>query len=107
MDISNGSTLEGKTSERSVPEFRHYDENPSAYVAAELPGSLPGKFLVGDNKTYGYYWNPPLQEGAVYKIYVGAVSRINEKVNNKPMVMANGRVSLSKILSKFCNKMVN
>ena len=64
-----------------MPEFRHHDENPSAYVAAELPGRLPGKFVVGDNKTYGRYWNPPLQEGAVYEIYVGGVSRINETVS--------------------------
>ncbi|XP_033636578.1 receptor-type tyrosine-protein phosphatase T-like [Asterias rubens] len=72
----------GKVVKRAVPEFRHHDENPSAYVAAELPGRLPGKFVVGDNKTYGRYWNPPLQEGAVYEIYVGGVSRINETMAN-------------------------
>ncbi|XP_071800003.1 uncharacterized protein [Asterias amurensis] len=76
--IAGDSTLTGKISKRSAPEFRHYDKDPSAYIAAELPGRLPGKFVVGDNKTYGRYWNPPLQEGAVYEIYVGAVSRINE-----------------------------
>ncbi|XP_071795860.1 receptor-type tyrosine-protein phosphatase F-like isoform X2 [Asterias amurensis] len=71
--------IAGKISKRSAPEFRHHGEDPSAYVAAELPGRLPGKFVIGDNITYGRYWNPPLQEGAVYEIYVGAVSRINEK----------------------------
>ncbi|XP_071799479.1 receptor-type tyrosine-protein phosphatase F-like [Asterias amurensis] len=76
--IAGDSTLTGKISKRSAPEFLHHDNNPSAYVAAELPGRLPEKFVVGDNKTYGGYWNPPLQEGAVYEIYVGAVSRINE-----------------------------
>ncbi|XP_033636860.1 receptor-type tyrosine-protein phosphatase F-like [Asterias rubens] len=76
--IADDSTLTGKISKRSAPEFLHHDNNPSAYVAAELPGRLPEKFVVGDNKTYGGYWNPPLQEGAVYEIYVGAVSRINE-----------------------------
>ena len=78
--IAGDSTLTGKISKRSAPEFRQHDEDPSAYIAAELPGRLPGKFVVGDNKTYGRYWNPPLQEGAVYEIYVGAVSRINETV---------------------------
>ena len=78
--IAGDSTLTGKISKRSAPEFLHHDNNPSAYVAAELPGRLPEKFVVGDNKTYGGYWNPPLQEGAVYEIYVGAVSRINETV---------------------------
>ncbi|XP_071799486.1 receptor-type tyrosine-protein phosphatase T-like [Asterias amurensis] len=72
----------GKVVKRAVPEFRHHYENPSAYVAAELPGRLPGKFVVGDNGTYGRYWNPPLQEGAVYEIYVGAVSRINKTMAN-------------------------
>ncbi|XP_033636809.1 receptor-type tyrosine-protein phosphatase F-like [Asterias rubens] len=76
--IAGDSTLTGKISKRSAPEFLHHDNNPSAYVAAELPGRLPEKFVVGDNKTYGGYWNPPLQEDAVYEIYVGAVSRINE-----------------------------
>ncbi|XP_071799478.1 receptor-type tyrosine-protein phosphatase F-like [Asterias amurensis] len=77
-NIAGDSTLTGKKSKRSAPELRHHDEDPSAYIAAELPGRLPGKFVVGDNKIYGGYWNPPLQEGAVYEIYVGAVSRINE-----------------------------
>ena len=69
-----------RVSRRSTPEFRHYTENPSAYVAAELSGGLPEKFVIGDNKTYGSYFNPPLQEGAAYTIHVGAVSRINATV---------------------------
>ena len=84
--IAGDSTLTGKISKRSAPDFRHHDEDPSAYIAAELPGRLPGKFVVGDNKTYGRYWNPPLQEGAVYEIYVGAVSRINEKVCRRKLL---------------------
>ncbi|XP_033636798.1 receptor-type tyrosine-protein phosphatase delta-like [Asterias rubens] len=91
-DISSGLTPIDKISKRYAPEFRHHDEDPSAYIAAELPATLPGKFVVGDNKTYGGYWNPPLQEGAVYEIYVGAVSRINEKMasivwNDKPLTI--------------------
>ncbi|XP_033636580.1 hepatocyte growth factor receptor-like [Asterias rubens] len=69
-------------SRRSAPAFGHYRDNPSAYIAAELDDGLPEIFVVGDNKEYGSYWNPPLQEGAVYKIYVGAVSRINETEAN-------------------------
>ncbi len=77
-NIAGDSTLTGKISKRSVHTFQHHDKNPSANVAAELPGSLPERFIVGDNKTYGHYWNPPLQGGAVYEIYVGAVSRVNK-----------------------------
>lgn len=82
------STSTGKISKRSVPEFQHYDKTPSTYIAAEFV-KLPEKFVVGDNKMYGDYRNSPLEEGAVYKIYVGAVS-------------SNGTVSQSRI--SFCQR---
>ncbi|XP_033636797.1 receptor-type tyrosine-protein phosphatase kappa-like [Asterias rubens] len=77
-----GVQMTSAVSRRSAPAFGHYRDNPSAYIAAELDDGLPEIFVVGDNKEYGSYWNPPLQEGAVYNIYVGAVSRINETEAN-------------------------
>ncbi|XP_071799499.1 uncharacterized protein [Asterias amurensis] len=77
-----GVQMTSTVSRRSAPAFGHYRDNPSAYIAAELDDGLPETFVVGDNKEYGSYWNPPLQEGAAYKIYVGAVSRINETEAN-------------------------
>ncbi|XP_071799484.1 receptor-type tyrosine-protein phosphatase mu-like isoform X2 [Asterias amurensis] len=77
-----GVQMTSAVSRRSAPAFGHYRDNPSAYIAAELNDGLPETFVVGDNKEYGSYWNPPLQEGSVYNIYVGAVSRINETEAN-------------------------
>ncbi len=77
-----GVQMTNAMSRRSAPAFLHHRDNPSAYIAAELPVGLPETFVVGDNKEYGGYLNAPLQEGAVYEIYVGAVSRINETEAN-------------------------
>ena len=69
-----------RRSQRSSLQFGHFTENPAAYVAAELPRQLPEEFVIGDNGTYRGYLNPSLREGAVYDIYIGAVSRINDTV---------------------------
>uniref|UniRef100_A0A8C6UHC3 protein-tyrosine-phosphatase n=1 Tax=Neogobius melanostomus TaxID=47308 RepID=A0A8C6UHC3_9GOBI len=50
------------------------------YMAAELPPSsltMVQPFTVGDNKSYGGFWNPPLSPAKSYSIYFQAVSRSN------------------------------
>lgn len=50
------------------------------YIAAELlPSSLSvvQPFTVGDNKSYGGFWNPPLSPAKSYSIYFQAMSRAN------------------------------
>ncbi|KAM3877643.1 receptor-type tyrosine-protein phosphatase T [Diretmus argenteus] len=50
------------------------------YIAADLPPSsltVVQPFTVGDNKSYGGYWNPPLSPAKSYSIYYQAMSRAN------------------------------
>uniref|UniRef100_A0A7N9AP28 protein-tyrosine-phosphatase n=1 Tax=Mastacembelus armatus TaxID=205130 RepID=A0A7N9AP28_9TELE len=50
------------------------------YIAAELPPSsltVVQPFTVGDNKSYGGFWNPPLSPAKSYSIYYQAMSRAN------------------------------
>ncbi|PIO35272.1 hypothetical protein AB205_0017020, partial [Aquarana catesbeiana] len=52
-------------------------EGATSYVGAELPPSeLPRDtpFIVGDNRSYGGYWNPPLDPRKGYLIYLQAAS---------------------------------
>lgn len=52
----------------------------SYYIAAELPPSsltVVQPFTVGDNKSYGGFWNPPLSPAKSYSIYYQAMSRAN------------------------------
>ena len=60
-------------------EFDTYDRSPNSYVAAEIgKGDRSDVFVVGDNKTYGNYSNPPLQEGAMYEIRTGSASKTED-----------------------------
>ncbi|XP_032875744.1 receptor-type tyrosine-protein phosphatase mu isoform X5 [Amblyraja radiata] len=50
------------------------------YFAAEFPPTalkVAQPFAIGDNKTYGGYWNPPLLPHKSYSIYFQAVSKAN------------------------------
>lgn len=50
------------------------------YFAADLPPSsltVVQPFTVGDNKSYGGFWNPPLSPAKSYSIYYQAMSRAN------------------------------
>uniref|UniRef100_A0A8C5LJ09 protein-tyrosine-phosphatase n=1 Tax=Leptobrachium leishanense TaxID=445787 RepID=A0A8C5LJ09_9ANUR len=82
--------VEGETSRRSrrelgipgcFPAASSYEESEtdgaSHYVGAELPpNELPHDtpFIVGDNRSYGGYWNPPLDPRRGYLIYLQAAS---------------------------------
>ncbi|KAM4795542.1 receptor-type tyrosine-protein phosphatase U isoform 6-T6 [Rhinophrynus dorsalis] len=82
--------VEGEPSRRSrrelgvpgcFPGARGFDEaeieGATCYVGAELPPSdLPQDtpFTVGDNRSYGGYWNPPLDPRRGYLIYLQAAS---------------------------------
>ncbi|XP_022097192.1 tyrosine-protein kinase receptor Tie-1-like [Acanthaster planci] len=68
---------------RDVLIPKHFQDSPDDYIAAEFPkGGVPDRFVVGDAKLYGGYYNAPLQRGAVYNIRVGSVSRGNETEAN-------------------------
>jgi hypothetical protein len=44
----------------------------SSYIAAELDANYTGPFIIGDGKTYGDYYNPPLETGQ-YDVIFGIV----------------------------------
>ncbi|XP_046407211.1 putative tyrosine-protein kinase Wsck isoform X2 [Ischnura elegans] len=48
------------------------------YIAADLtPLEIQDEFVVGDGRTYGTYYNSPLQEAANIRLAVGIVSSLN------------------------------
>ncbi|XP_014904724.1 receptor-type tyrosine-protein phosphatase mu-like isoform X2 [Poecilia latipinna] len=54
--------------------------NSQYYFSAELPMAdmrSPTPFCVGDNRTYGGYWNAPLLPHKSYGVYYQAVSSAN------------------------------
>ncbi|XP_028974857.2 receptor-type tyrosine-protein phosphatase mu isoform X3 [Esox lucius] len=69
---------------RCYPVPIHF-QNASAlssqyYFSAEFPAAglqAPQPFTVGDNKTYGGYWNTPLLPQKSYSVYYQAVSTAN------------------------------
>ncbi len=68
---------------RQASEFTHYDMSPTKYIAAELSKIQvirDASFVVGDDKTYGSYYNPPLKEGKSYQLYTAVFSRISDTV---------------------------
>ncbi|XP_023933066.1 receptor-type tyrosine-protein phosphatase delta-like [Lingula anatina] len=64
--------------QRLVPCQSVTDTDQLLCVAAELSADDLGKpFTVGDNKTYGGYYNRPLEEGKSYNIYFGPVQTVD------------------------------
>nr|XP_029137166.1 receptor-type tyrosine-protein phosphatase T-like [Labrus bergylta] len=64
----------------------------SYYIAAELPPSsltVVQPFTVGDNKSYGGFWNPPLSPAKSYVIYYQAMSRANGETKINCVRLAN------------------
>ncbi|XP_071799173.1 receptor-type tyrosine-protein phosphatase T-like [Asterias amurensis] len=56
-----------------------FDENPDSYIAADIQkDDFKEEFKVGDNGTYNGYYNPPLEEGAMYEIRSGASSKADD-----------------------------
>ncbi|XP_056884839.1 receptor-type tyrosine-protein phosphatase T isoform X6 [Takifugu flavidus] len=67
------------------------------YIAAELlPSSLSivQPFTVGDNKSYGGFWNSPLSPVKSYSIYLQATSRTNGETTINCVRMANKAASI-------------
>lgn len=59
-------------------ELGTYKENSMDYITAELmKPDVPEDFKVGDNRTYGMYFNAPLNESLSYNLYVITVSSVN------------------------------
>ena len=53
------------------------------YIAAELSKMQvvsDASFVVGDDKNYGSYYNPPLKEGKSYQLHTAVFSRISDSV---------------------------
>ncbi|XP_038066685.1 receptor-type tyrosine-protein phosphatase F-like [Patiria miniata] len=69
----------GSKKKRDVLVPNRVEDSPNDYIAAELPAqNATGKFVVGDTKMYGGYFNAPLKTGDKYEIFTGSVSRGNE-----------------------------
>ena len=59
--------------------------DPRFHIAAEIPKDTARRnpeFLIGDNKTYGMFYNGPLMKYQNYKIYTAYVSRIDHDVSH-------------------------
>ncbi|XP_071118953.1 receptor-type tyrosine-protein phosphatase mu-like isoform X3 [Haliotis cracherodii] len=72
--------------ERSTPQHLNIKDDyqrasrhgTRMYVAAQLErGAVNGKFVVGDNSTYGGFYNAPLQRDQTYNIWFGAFSVVD------------------------------
>ncbi|XP_035008836.1 receptor-type tyrosine-protein phosphatase T isoform X10 [Hippoglossus stenolepis] len=64
----------------------------SYYIAADLPPAsvtVVQPFTVGDNKSYGGFWNPPLSPAKSYSIYYQAMSRANGETKINCVRLAN------------------
>ena len=85
------STPCGLSHSELVDHYRSQLFGVSCYVAAEMPKVTEGQlFVVGDNKTYGGYYNSPLDRGFVYHIWFGIV------------VTVDGVCQLSKFVTIIC-----
>uniref|UniRef100_A0A8C6PKR8 protein-tyrosine-phosphatase n=2 Tax=Nothobranchius furzeri TaxID=105023 RepID=A0A8C6PKR8_NOTFU len=68
------------------------------YIAAELPPSsltVVQPFTVGDNKSYGGFWNPPLSPAKSYSIFYQAMSRANGETKINCVRLAHKGMSAS------------
>ena len=75
-----------ETRKRQSERLDQFNVSPFKYVAAELSKAVVidnPRFIIGDNRTYGDYHNPPLQIGEQYHFYTAFVSRINESVSQR------------------------
>ena len=52
-------------------------QNEPCYIAAELEDNHEGVFIVGDNRTYGGYYNAPLEKKRAYDIWLGTVLTVD------------------------------
>ncbi|XP_072042726.1 receptor-type tyrosine-protein phosphatase F-like [Amphiura filiformis] len=71
-----GVQINSATTKRESLQFGH-----TMYIAAEFPKENMKDnftFVVGDNGTYGGYWNPPLQADSSYILRTGYVSEFDK-----------------------------
>ena len=70
-----------KNFEKKLKNFAEAKKaNINFYIALEIPAenvTTNSKFLVGDEKTYGQYFNAKLGRGGTYIIFVRAMSKLN------------------------------
>ncbi|TRZ00691.1 hypothetical protein DNTS_012314, partial [Danionella cerebrum] len=62
------------------PRALHVNASSLYYFSAEIPSKSivsPVSFTVGDNRTYGGYWNAPLMPSKSYSVYYQALSQAN------------------------------
>ena len=60
-------------------------EHALCYIAAKLVAAeapFPEAFLIGDNKTYGGYYNAPLVKSLAYRIWLGHVAQADGVSNH-------------------------
>uniref|UniRef100_A0A667XU43 protein-tyrosine-phosphatase n=1 Tax=Myripristis murdjan TaxID=586833 RepID=A0A667XU43_9TELE len=72
------------------------------YIAAELPPSsltVVQPFTVGDNKSYGGFWNPPLSPAKSYSIYYQAMSKANGVNAMEPEKQVDSTVKMAGVIA--------
>uniref|UniRef100_A0AAQ6AJL1 protein-tyrosine-phosphatase n=1 Tax=Amphiprion ocellaris TaxID=80972 RepID=A0AAQ6AJL1_AMPOC len=82
----------------------------SYYIAAELPPSsltVVQPFTVGDNKSYGGFWNPPLSPAKSYSIYYQAMSRANGVSLGFPNSIFKGHLLCSPLVTSLTVTLVS
>lgn len=73
---SRRAVREPAPSDTSVDYYTAKKEGLSMYVTAQLgDGEAAGKFVVGDNDTYGGFTNVPLQPDSEYDIWLCAFAQ--------------------------------
>ncbi|XP_072041078.1 receptor-type tyrosine-protein phosphatase delta-like [Amphiura filiformis] len=83
--------IDSKTRKREALQFAQFKDSHDTYIAGEFPEEYitdDFTFVVGDNETYGGYWNPPLEEHTCYIIRIGYVSEFNE--TTRPTAWSDG-----------------
>ena len=66
-------------SDSELPDYHDAkDKGILCYITAEIDHvDKDSEFTIGDNKTYGQYYNAPLKKGAHYGIWYGLVVTVD------------------------------
>ena len=64
-----------KRRRRESEDAASFHDNPYSYIAGRIrKDELTMTFALGDNRTYGGFYNAPLKEGVTYNVFTGVES---------------------------------
>ena len=76
MEVRRRRSIPERVSDTNADYYTARKEGLDVYVAAQLTEQdIDGKFVVGDNQTYGGYTNAPLNPNVKYDIWFGAFTK--------------------------------